>query len=54
MKFFKFAMEYEETDAVLEGTDNMNFADFLEEKFKITGKLRQAIIYAIAMVDEKG
>lgn len=32
----------------------MNYTKFLQEKFKITGKLQQAIVYAIAMVDDKG
>ncbi|KAG2212622.1 hypothetical protein INT47_000598 [Mucor saturninus] len=53
MKFFTFAMDYDETDALLEGTENMTFVDLLQERFKITGKLGEAIIYAIAMVDDK-
>lgn len=54
MKFFTFAMDYDETDSLLEGTENMTFVDLLQERFKITGKLGEAIIYAIAMVDDKG
>lgn len=54
MKFFTFAMEYDETETVLEGSEDMNFIDLLQGKFKIMGKLGDAIIYAIAMVDDKG
>lgn len=54
MKFLTFAMDFEETDPVFEGTENMTYAKFLAEKFKITGKLQQAIVYAIALVDDQG
>lgn len=54
MKFLTFAMDYEENDIVLEGTNDMSYTEFLQEKFKITGKLKQAIVYAIAMVDDNG
>lgn len=53
MKFLTFAMDFEETDPVFEGTENMTYAKFLAEKFKITGKLQQAIVYAIALVDDQ-
>lgn len=36
------------------GTENMTFTEFLQNKFKITGKLLDAIIYAIAIVDKTG
>jgi hypothetical protein len=32
----------------------MSYTKFLQEKFKIAGKLQQAIVYAIALVDDKG
>lgn len=54
MKFLTFAMDYEETNPIFENTDNMTYIKFLEEKFKITGKLQQAIVYAIALVDDNG
>ncbi|CAO3648713.1 unnamed protein product [Mucor hiemalis] len=53
MKFLTFAMDFEETDPVFEGTENMTYPKFLAEKFKITGKLQQAIVYAIALVDDQ-
>ncbi|KAI7902413.1 GDP dissociation inhibitor [Cokeromyces recurvatus] len=53
MKFLTFAMEYDIKDPLFEGTDNLNYGQFLTEKFKITGKLKNAIIYAIALVNEK-
>ena len=53
MKFLTFAMDYEETNLILEGTQDMTYTTFLAEKFKITGKLQDAIVYAIALVDDK-
>ncbi len=54
MKFLTFAMDYEETNPIFENTTDMTYIKFLEEKFKITGKLQQAIVYAIALVDDNG
>lgn len=53
MKFLTFAMEYDTSHALLEGAQDMNYIQFLQEKFKITGKLQEAIVYVIAMVDDK-
>ncbi|KAI8385015.1 GDP dissociation inhibitor [Radiomyces spectabilis] len=54
MKFLTFAMNYDEQDvASLEGYETAPYERFLEEKFKITGKLQAAILYAIAIVDSK-
>ncbi|KAI8645496.1 GDP dissociation inhibitor-domain-containing protein [Parasitella parasitica] len=55
MKFLTFAMETNEEcdDPLLENTEEMTYSQFLQEKFKITGKLQEAIIYAIALVNEK-
>ncbi|KAI8082210.1 GDP dissociation inhibitor [Thamnidium elegans] len=53
MKFLTFAMEYDINHVLLEGTQAMSYIQFLQEKFKITGKLQEAIVYAIAMVDDK-
>ncbi|KAI8890774.1 rab protein geranylgeranyltransferase component A [Backusella circina FSU 941] len=49
MKFLTFSMDYENAPEVLEGYENMTYSQFLQDKFKITGKLQQAIIYAIAL-----
>lgn len=56
MKFLTFAMELneEESNPLLQDIEDMTYCQFLEEKFKITGKLQEAIVYAIALVDEKG
>lgn len=56
MKFLTFAMELneEESNPLLQDTEDMTYCQFLQEKFKITGKLQEAIVYAIALVDEKG
>lgn len=32
----------------------MNYCQFLQNKFQISGKLQEAIVYAIALVDDKG
>lgn len=53
MKFLTFAMEYDLNDTLLEGAQDMTYIQLLQEKFKITGKLQEAIVYAIAMVDDK-
>ncbi|KAI8375448.1 GDP dissociation inhibitor [Blakeslea trispora] len=53
MKFLTFAMELDDqTDSpILEGIDEMSYIDFLQDRFKITGKLQEAIVYAISLVD---
>ncbi|KAI8359875.1 GDP dissociation inhibitor [Choanephora cucurbitarum] len=51
MKFLTFAMESTVEDPLLEGTDTMCYGQFLEDRFKITGKLQEAMIYAISLVD---
>jgi RAB protein geranylgeranyltransferase component A len=38
----------------IKDTENMTFADFIQNKFKISGKLQDAVIYAIALVDKSG
>ncbi|KAI9471023.1 MAG: GDP dissociation inhibitor [Benjaminiella poitrasii] len=53
MKFLTFAMEFDESDPLFEDTESLNYGQFLKERFKITGKLKDAIIYAIALVNEK-
>ncbi|KAF1806920.1 GDP dissociation inhibitor [Mucor lusitanicus] len=56
MKFLTFAMELNEqqdSNPLLQDTESMTYCQFLQEKFKITGKLQEAIVYAIALVDEK-
>ncbi|KAI8967900.1 GDP dissociation inhibitor-domain-containing protein [Mycotypha africana] len=57
MKFLTFAMENPKNDvaedSVLKGAEDMNFGQFLEEKFSLTGRLKEAIIYAIALVDAR-
>ncbi|KAI8061549.1 GDP dissociation inhibitor [Gilbertella persicaria] len=52
MKFLTFAMESNEQDPLLEGTEQMSFAQFLQDKFKMSDKLQEAIVYAIALVDQ--
>ncbi|KAI9243797.1 GDP dissociation inhibitor [Sporodiniella umbellata] len=47
MKFLTFAMEYKDNTEIEETI----YRTFLEEKFKITGKLLEAIVYAIALID---
>ncbi|CAO3692265.1 unnamed protein product [Rhizopus microsporus] len=48
MKFLTFAMEYKEGETeITEST----YGEFLQDKFKISGKLLDAIVYAIALVD---
>lgn len=42
-------MDYENAPETLEGSDDMTYSQFLQDKFKITGKLQKAIIYAIAL-----
>lgn len=57
MKFLTFAMELDEQkddNPLLQDTESMSYCQFLQEKFKITGKLQEAIVYAIALVDDKG
>jgi RAB protein geranylgeranyltransferase component A len=49
MKFLTFSMDYENAPETLEGSDDMTYSQFLQDKFKITGKLQKAIIYAIAL-----
>ncbi|CAO3611488.1 unnamed protein product [Mucor fragilis] len=56
MKFLTFAMELDEQkddNPLLQDTESMSYCQFLQEKFKITGKLQEAIVYAIALVDDK-
>ncbi|KAL7322583.1 hypothetical protein PS15p_211566 [Mucor circinelloides] len=56
MKFLTFAMELNEqqdNNPLLQNTESMSYCQFLQEKFKITGKLQEAIVYAIALVDNK-
>ncbi|KAG1474814.1 hypothetical protein G6F56_000122 [Rhizopus delemar] len=50
MRFLTFAMEYKNGDTEVE--EDIPYSKFLEEKFKISGKLLEAIIYAIALVDQ--
>ncbi|KAL9554867.1 hypothetical protein MBANPS3_002610 [Mucor bainieri] len=56
MKFLTFAMELNEQqddNPLLQDTESMSYCQFLQDKFKITGKLQDAIVYAIALVNEK-
>ncbi|OBZ84005.1 Rab proteins geranylgeranyltransferase component A [Choanephora cucurbitarum] len=54
MKCLTFALESTLEDPLLEGTDNMSYGQFLEDRFKITGKLQEAMIYAISLVNHTG
>ncbi|KAG1411370.1 hypothetical protein G6F58_008585 [Rhizopus delemar] len=49
MKFLTYAVEHNGEDIELE---DMSYSKFLEEKFKISDKLLDAIVYAIALVDK--
>ncbi|KAI7886495.1 rab protein geranylgeranyltransferase component A [Lichtheimia hyalospora FSU 10163] len=51
MRFLTYAVEYQEKPEVLEGYADKPYDQFLEDKFKISGQLREAIIYAIAIAD---
>ncbi|CEP18908.1 hypothetical protein [Parasitella parasitica] len=55
MKFLTYAMELNKEcdDPLMKDTENVTYCQFLQENFKITGKLQEAIVYAIALVDEK-
>lgn len=54
MKYLTFAMEFNKEDPILDNTEKMTFTEFLQDKFKISGKLQDAIVYAIALVDKTG
>ncbi|KAG2223594.1 hypothetical protein INT45_001676 [Circinella minor] len=53
MRFLTFAIDFDSNPDVLEGNEEMPYIQFLDEKFKISGKLQTAIIYAIANVDNQ-
>ncbi|CAO3637419.1 unnamed protein product [Cunninghamella blakesleeana] len=49
MKFLTFAMSEEKDADILEGYEAIPFNKFLEEKFRITGKLQNAVIHGLAL-----
>ncbi|KAI8146072.1 GDP dissociation inhibitor [Fennellomyces sp. T-0311] len=51
MRFLTFAIDFDANPEVLEGNENTPYLQFLDEKFKLSEKLRTAIIYAIAGVN---
>ncbi|CAO3579742.1 unnamed protein product [Absidia cylindrospora] len=49
MKFLKFTVDEEKDLELLKGYETMSYIQFLEERFKITGKLQNAVVNAIAL-----
>ncbi|ORX58968.1 rab protein geranylgeranyltransferase component A [Hesseltinella vesiculosa] len=49
MKFLTFAMSDEKEEALLQDIDSQSYADYLEAKFKITGKLQSAVVHGISL-----
>ncbi|ORZ00599.1 GDP dissociation inhibitor-domain-containing protein [Syncephalastrum racemosum] len=53
MNFLTFTMDYQNDPTALEGFESATYAEYLSKKFKITGRLQTAILYAIAVVDTR-
>ncbi|KAI8337148.1 GDP dissociation inhibitor [Chlamydoabsidia padenii] len=49
MKFLKFTVDEEKDMELLKGYESMTYEQFLEDRFKITGKLQKAVIHAISL-----
>ncbi|CAO3648465.1 unnamed protein product [Cunninghamella echinulata] len=49
MKFLTFTMNEEKDADIISEYETIHFSQFLEEKFKITGKLQNAVIHALAL-----
>ncbi|KAI8059607.1 GDP dissociation inhibitor-domain-containing protein [Gongronella butleri] len=49
MKFLTFAMSDTKDETLLEGHETLSYTQFLESKFKITGRLQSAVVHAISL-----